>query len=101
MKTRNDDFSEATHPEENNIAGTFAFRDANGKYYKLELDFSPSSFLKVVQGNCIRKPLSWQEYVKHTTEEQKKEFNGRAGHYIPAKSVTQMIASLVEETIKA
>lgn len=97
MKTRNDDFSNATYAEENNIAGTFVFRTGDGKYNKLELDFSPSSFLKVIQGNAVRKPLAWQEYVKHNSEEEKKQYGGRAGHYIPAKNITQQIASLVEE----
>ena len=101
MKSRNDDFSNGTHPEENNITAKFGFRSAEGKYFALELDFSPSSFLEVIQRNCIRKPLAWQEYVKHTTEEQKKEYAGRAGHYVPAKNVSQMIASLVEEKVTA
>lgn len=97
MKTRNDDFSETNHAEEQNIAGGFTFKNTDGKYYRLDLDLSPSSFMRVISANCIRKPLPWQEYVKHQTDEEKNQYNGRAGHYVPAKNVTQIIASLIEE----
>lgn len=100
MKTRNDDFSNATHAEEENIAGSFSFRGADGKFYRLDLDFSPASFMRIVAQNSIRKPLPWGEYVKHNTDEEKKKYNGRPGHYEPAKNVTSIIASLIEEQVK-
>ena len=97
MKTRKDDFSELSHPEEQNVSGTFAFRNTDGKYYKAEVDFSPESFMNVIVKNCRTKPFPFGEYVKHQSEEEKKQYNGRAGHYVPAKNVTQIIASLIEE----
>jgi len=97
MKTRQDDFSNHSYPEENNIAGSFTFKASDGKYFKLELDFSPASFMNTIAKNAIRKPLPWGEYIKHSTEEEKKKYNGRNGHYEPAKNVSQIIASLIEE----
>lgn len=98
MKTRQDDFSKDSHPEENNVGASFSFKGADGKYYKAEMDFSPASFQKVIVANAVRKP-QWGEYIKHTTEEEKKKYNNRAGHYEPAKNVNQIIASLIEEPV--
>lgn len=97
MKTRQDDFSAGSHPEENNIQGTFVFKGSDGGYYKCEMDLSPSSFQRVIVANAKIKP-TWQKYIKHNTEEEKKAHNGRAGHYEPAKNVSGMILSLVEES---
>lgn len=101
MKTRQDDFSNNSHAEENNVALSVTFKGADGGYYRAELDMSPASFIRVIKGNAVR-PVQFQKYVKHSTDEEKKQYNGRAGHYEPAKNVIQMIASLVEEdAIKA
>ena len=100
MKTRNDDFSNSVHAEEHNVSGTFTFKGEDGNYYRLDLDFSPSSFIKVVANSSIRKPLPWGQYIKHKTDEEKAKYNGRAGHYEPAKNVTQIIASLIEEKVE-
>lgn len=100
MKTRQDDFSTGSHPEENNLALSIVFKGSDGGYYKCEMDMSPASFQKVIVGNATRKP-SWQKYVKHNTDDEKKAHNGRAGHYEPAKNVTGMILGLIEETAPA
>lgn len=100
MKTRQDDFSTNSHPEENNVGASFSFKASDGKYYKCDMDFSPESFLRVIGKNAVRKP-SWGEYVKHTTEDEKKKYNGRSGHYEPAKNVMSIIASLIEEKATA
>lgn len=96
MKTRQDDFSTTSHNEEDNVAVSVTFRGADGGYYKADLDMSPASFLRVIKNNAVR-PIQFQKYIKHSTEEEKKQYNGRAGHYEPAKNVVAMIASLVEE----
>lgn len=99
MKTRKDDFSPLSHPEEQNVEGQFVFKNTDGKYYKATVDLSPSSFMNFVVKNCLTKPFPWGEYVKHTTEAETTQYNGRKGHYIPAKNVNGIIASLIEEKV--
>lgn len=103
MKTRNDDFSRESYPEENNVQATFAFKALDGKYYKAELDISPSSFINVVAKHCIRKPFPWAEFVRFTEEEQAKQpaNSRRKGTYKPAPNVNGIIASLIEEKVTA
>jgi len=99
MKTNNDDFSGKEYPKEQNIRGVFDFNDAEGAYYKVELDFSPSSFLSVVAKNCVRKPFPWSKFKRFTDEEMNKLPSGsrKKGIYSPAPNVNQIIASMVQE----
>lgn len=101
MKTRNDDFSGKEYPQEQNIAMTCTFNDAEGNYYKLELDVSPSSFINVVAKNLVRKPAPWAKFKRYTDEELAKlPANSRKkGTYTPAPNVNQIIASLIEEKV--
>lgn len=102
MKTRNDDFSGNEYAQELNIAGTFEWNSPDGKYYKAELDISPSSFLSVIAKHCIRKPFPWSEFKRFTdaeleNEKRTKPNSRRRGTYSPAGNVNAMIASTVEE----
>ena len=102
MKTRNCDFSGKEYPEENNISATLQFRSAEGKFYKAELDISPTSFVNLIAKNSVRKPFPFEEFVPFTeaqlAEYKMKSPNGkRKGTYKPA-NVVPIIASLIEET---
>lgn len=101
MKTRNDDFSGKEHPQEHNIQSEFKFTAPDGTYYKLELDFSPKSFLDVIGKHCIRKPVPWQKFTEFTEAEKAKLPAGtrRRGTYAPALNVNSVIATLVSEEI--
>ena len=94
MKTIRDDFTGKEHAQERNISLQVTFRNEKS-FYKALLDISPETYMQVFGG----KKIPFGKYVKHKTEEEKAEYNGAVGHYVPIPNGTSIIASLVEEQI--
>lgn len=69
---------------------------ADKKFYKAKIDISPRTYME--KFGTIIPAKFWMEYFKHTTDAEKAKFDGKEGHYEPAKNVKAIIASLVEET---
>lgn len=100
MKTVRCDFTGNEFDTENRIGASFTFSN-DGKFYRADLDVSPEAFMKFIVGNIRGKNIPFGRYVKHTTEEEKAQYRGKAGHYEPAKNVIGLIASLqaVEQSV--
>lgn len=90
-----DDITGEQFAKENRISVEISFTNpADKKFYKTKLDISPKTYTEKI---ATMTKLQWSAYFKHTTDEEKKKYDGKAGHYEPAKNVGQIIASLIEE----
>ena len=84
MKTVRDDFTGAEHSTEDNVKVTVSFSDGDS-YFKAEIDASPQSVIEYIAKNAKGGALPFGRYIKHISEEDKKKYNGKAGHYEPAQ----------------
>lgn len=96
MKTVRDDLTGKEHSEEENVSVAISF-SSEGSYFKAMLDISPDTFMKVFGD----KKVPFQKYFRHKTEAEKAEYNGRAGHYEPAKGAIAILAGMTSQEVKA
>ena len=91
MRTIKDDFTGKEHSADRNISLQITFRSEK-VFYKALVDISPETYMSLF--GKVKVPFG--KYIKHKTEEEKAEYNGKEGHYVPVGNGNSIIATMVE-----
>lgn len=91
MRPIKDDISGKEHSKERNISLQVTFRSGE-TFHKAIMDISPETYMALF--GKVKVPFG--KYIKHETEELKKKYNGKDGHYEPINNGNAIIASMIE-----